>query len=122
MVLEIIAFVAALGSGVCLAIVNLVMGNFITVLTNFTSGQTTADQFMRDVSTYSLYFVYIGIARLALCYVYTTLLTYCAYNIVRNIRRDYLRAALSQEIAFFDLGSGGSISSMTGLFLPPKRQ
>lgn len=30
---------------------------------------------------------------------------------MRNIRTSYLRAALSQEVAFFDLGSGGSIAT-----------
>lgn len=67
---------------------------------------------MRDVSTYCLYFVYIGVARLVLVYIYTTLTTYVAYRIVRNIRQTFLKAALGQEIAFFDHGSGGSISSM----------
>lgn len=30
---------------------------------------------------------------------------------MRNIRRDYLRSALRQEVAFYDLGSGGSIAT-----------
>lgn len=66
---------------------------------------------MSDVSKYCLYFVYIGIGRLVLVYIYTTLTTYVAYRIVRNIRQQFFKAALAQEIAFFDLGSGGSISS-----------
>lgn len=109
--LELIAIAAALASGVALALLNVVMGDFITVLTDFVSGASTRDKFMSDVSTYCMYFVYIGIARLCLAYIYTTLTTYCAYHIVRNIRTAYLKAALSQEIAFFDVGSGGSISS-----------
>ncbi|KAH8199061.1 hypothetical protein TruAng_006799 [Truncatella angustata] len=95
--LESIAFVAAASSGVALAIVNLVLGGFITVLTNFVAGQSTASQFMSDVSTYCLYFIYIGVGRLVLV-------------IVRNIRQQFFKAALAQEIAFFDYGSGGSIS------------
>lgn len=59
----------------------------------------------------SLYFVYLGIARFVLSYSYNTLLTYAAYRIVRNIRRTYLRSALSQEIAFFDFGIAGSIAT-----------
>ncbi|KAK8124245.1 multidrug resistance protein [Apiospora kogelbergensis] len=108
--LELIAIAAALASGVALALLNVVLGGFITVLNNFVSGASTRDEFMSDVSTYCLYFVYIGIARLCLTYIYTTLTTYCAYHIVRNIRTAYLKAALSQEIAFFDVGNGGSIS------------
>lgn len=58
----------------------------------------------------SLYFVYIGVARFVLTYVYTTLFTKVAYHFTRNIRRAYLQSALSQDISYFDLGSGGSIA------------
>lgn len=59
----------------------------------------------------SLYFLYLGIARFVLSYVYNFLLTFSAYRIVRNIRHEYLKAALSQDIAYFDLGEGGSIAA-----------
>ncbi|KAF3002317.1 hypothetical protein E8E14_004790 [Neopestalotiopsis sp. 37M] len=55
-VLELIAFLAAAGSGVGLAIVNIVLGDFITILNNYVAGQTTASDFMSDVSKYCLYF------------------------------------------------------------------
>lgn len=58
-----------------------------------------------------LYFVYLGIGRLALSYIYTSLSTLAAYRITRNIRREYLRAALRQEVAYFDFGTGGSIAT-----------
>jgi ATP-binding cassette, subfamily B (MDR/TAP), member 1 len=60
---------------------------------------------------HSLYFVYLGIGKAVLAYTYNTLLTYSAYRIVRNIRRSYLKSALRQEVAFYDLGSGGSIAT-----------
>lgn len=59
----------------------------------------------------SLYFVYLGIGRFALSYTYNTLLTYASHRIVRNIRHAYLRSALGQEVAYFDLGTGGSIAT-----------
>lgn len=74
---------------------------------------------MSDVSRYCLYFVYIGVARLVLVYIYTTLTTYVAFRVVRNIRQQFFMAALAQEIAFFDLGSSGSISSKTSLHTSP---
>ncbi len=58
-----------------------------------------------------LYFVYLGIGRFVLSYFYNALLTYAGYRIVRNIRHAYLRSALSQEVAFFDFGTGGSIAT-----------
>ena len=45
-----------------------------------------------------------------LSYGYGTLFTFAAYRITRNIRYMYLKAGLSQEIAYFDAGIGGSIA------------
>lgn len=55
--------------------------------------------------------MYLGIARLVLSYTYNTLLTYAAYRVIRNIRHSYLKAALSQEVAYYDFGTGGSIAA-----------
>jgi ATP-binding cassette subfamily B (MDR/TAP) protein 1 len=57
-----------------------------------------------------LYFVYIGIARFVATYIYSSLLTLVSLQLTRNLRYNYFRAALSQEIAFFDKGTAGSIS------------
>lgn len=58
----------------------------------------------------SLGFFIIGIGRFALTYAYSTLFTFAAYRVTRNIRHMYLKAGLSQEVAFFDGGAGGSIA------------
>lgn len=42
---------------------------------------------------------------------YNALLTYAGYRVVRNIRHAYLRSALRQEVAYFDLGTSGSIAT-----------
>lgn len=57
-----------------------------------------------------LYFVYIGIARFGCTYLYSTIMTYTALRLGRNMRYNYLRSALRQDISFFDHGSAGSIS------------
>lgn len=62
---------------------------------------------------HSLYFVYLGIGRFVLSYIWNTLLTYTSYRVVRNIRHEYLRAALRQEVAYYDFGTGGSIATQT---------
>lgn len=46
-----IALVAALASGVALAMVNLVFGTFITVVSDFVSGSSTPEQFRSQVGT-----------------------------------------------------------------------
>lgn len=109
--LQAVAILAAIVSGAGIALQNLIFGEFITVLTRYTSGTLTPDQFREDATRLALYFVYLGIGRFGLSYIYNTLLTYTSHRIIRNIRRQYLKAALSQEIAFFDIGSGGSIST-----------
>ncbi|KAL4881827.1 P-loop containing nucleoside triphosphate hydrolase protein [Aspergillus karnatakaensis] len=110
--IECVAIIAAVASGVALALVNLVIGNFLTLLSDFSFSDPDSipDNFMSAVSTSALYFVYIGIARLVATYLYASLLTYVAYHLTRNVRQSYLRAALSQEIAFYDKGGSGSIS------------
>ncbi|KAL4909548.1 hypothetical protein BDW74DRAFT_174750 [Aspergillus multicolor] len=111
LVLQGIAIIAACASGAGIALQNLIFGRFITVITDFTNGVSTPPGFRSDVAELALYFVYLGIARLVLSYTYNTLLTYSAYRIIRNIRHAYLRAALSQEVAFYDFGTGGSIAA-----------
>lgn len=51
--LQAIAIIAACGSGVALAFVNLVLGNFITLLSEFSSGRDVPDNFMSLVSKQS---------------------------------------------------------------------
>ncbi|GKT96286.1 multidrug resistance protein 3 [Colletotrichum tofieldiae] len=128
-VVEFIGVIAAIGSGVALALVNLVIGQVMDVFTDYSTNVISPGQFMTEVGKFwlvssqthtmypqltehhsSLYFVYIGIARFILTYIYATAFTYVAFNLTRNIRTSYLRSALSQEISFFDHGSAGSIS------------
>ncbi|KAL4795270.1 P-loop containing nucleoside triphosphate hydrolase protein [Aspergillus venezuelensis] len=110
--LECIAVIAAIASGVALALVNLVMGHFLSLLSDFSFSDrgSMPDNFMSSVQTSALYFVYIGIVRLVATYVYASLFTYVAHHLTRNVRKNYLRAALGQEIAYYDKGGSGSIS------------
>ncbi|GJC92941.1 multidrug/pheromone exporter [Colletotrichum higginsianum] len=105
--LESIAIIAAIASGVALAMVNIVIGQFVSLLSDShsTSG-SQPDGFMAAVSKTALYFVYIGIVRFVCTYIYASLFTFVAHRLTRNIRHEYLRAAFSQEIGFFDKSSG----------------
>ncbi|KAJ5401254.1 uncharacterized protein N7487_007150 [Penicillium crustosum] len=108
--LQAIATACALGSGVGMALVNLVFGQFITLITDYTAGHTDASKFRSESARLSLFFFVIGLCRFFLTYGYSTLYTLAAYRITRNIRHRYLKAGLSQEIAFFDSGTSGSIA------------
>ncbi|OQE35202.1 hypothetical protein PENCOP_c014G03041 [Penicillium coprophilum] len=108
--MQAIATACALGSGVGMALVNLVFGQFITLTTDYSLGNTVPSKFRSEAGRLSLYFFVIGLCRFFLTYGYSTLYTFAAYRIIRNIRRQYLKAGLSQEIAFFDGGTSGSIA------------
>ena len=105
------AVFAAVASGAGIAAQNLIFGEFITVITRFAVGGVPVPAFRATVSELALYFVYLGIARFVLSYAYNTLLTWAAYRVVRNIRHAYLRAALRQEVAYYDFGTGGSVAA-----------
>ncbi|KAF5489359.1 Leptomycin B resistance protein pmd1 [Colletotrichum siamense] len=109
-VLETIGILAAVGSGVALAMMNLIIGNLMDIMSDPSTISANPDKFMAAVSKNALYFVYIGIARFATTYIYSALFTYVAFKLTRNVRRTYLQAALSQEISFFDHGTAGSIA------------
>ncbi|KZL85124.1 multidrug pheromone exporter [Colletotrichum incanum] len=105
--LEFIAIIAAIASGIALAMVNLVIGQFISLLSNsYSSSSSQPDGFMVAVSKTALHFVYIGIVRFVCTYIYASLFTFVAHRLTRNIRHEYLRAVFSQEISFFDKSSG----------------
>ncbi|RBR13147.1 uncharacterized protein FIESC28_08333 [Fusarium coffeatum] len=109
--MQAIALVAAIGSGAGIALQNLIFGEFITIITDYTSGVSEPSKFRKDVADLALYFVYLGIGRFVLSYVWNVFLTYSSYRIVRNIRKEYLRAALRQEVAYYDFGTGGSVAT-----------
>lgn len=102
---------AAVGSGAGIAFQPLIIGRFITLVTDFTLSQSSPSQLRSEAAKLALYFVYLGIARFVLSYIYNTILTYTAHRITRKIRHEYLKSALSQEVAFFDSGTGGSIAT-----------
>ncbi|KAJ4986221.1 multidrug/pheromone exporter [Stagonosporopsis vannaccii] len=101
---------AATAAGVGQAMVNVVLGDFVRLLSNV-STEGFSDNYMDAVSKTALYFVYIGIVRLVCIYLYGSLMTYVAYDLVKAIQQDYLRAALRQETGYYDRGASGSIST-----------
>ncbi|CAI6093215.1 unnamed protein product [Clonostachys chloroleuca] len=109
--LQSLSALCAVASGSGVALQTLIFGAFITSITKFASGDKEPPEFRRETSRLALYFVILGIGRAVLGYTYNTLLTYCSYRISRNIRRAYIKSALCQEVAFYDLGSGGSIAT-----------
>ncbi|KAJ4403514.1 hypothetical protein N0V85_005081 [Neurospora sp. IMI 360204] len=105
------ALICMIASGVLLPLMDLVFGKFVTVFNNFITGKATPAEFRSSLNDYTLYFVYLFIAKLALVYIWTTLASTNAIRITRSLRIDFLKQTIRQEIAFFDLPEAGSISS-----------
>ncbi|KAI9148798.1 Leptomycin B resistance pmd1 [Paramyrothecium foliicola] len=109
--LQVAASAAAIASGVGISTQTLIFGSFITTMNDFASGQSSAADFRADAAQLALYFVYLGIGRFVLSYTYNLLFTYAAHRTIRNIRVEFLQAALRQEVAYYDFGHAGSIAT-----------
>lgn len=74
--------------------------------TTATAAEFQVDRIANPSLRRRLYFVYIGLVRFVCTYIYASLFTLVGHRLTRNIRHDYLRAAFSQEMGFFDKLSG----------------
>ncbi|KAI9155720.1 ABC multidrug transporter atrC [Paramyrothecium foliicola] len=110
-VLFAISLFGAIGSGVAMAFMNIVFGSFVDIIDEFVQGRSTPAEFRDTFSTFILRFIYVFVARFVCSYAFTVCLTIAGTRITRTIRYNFLEATLSQEIAYFDSGAGGSVSS-----------
>ncbi|KAK6530830.1 hypothetical protein TWF281_007667 [Arthrobotrys megalospora] len=106
-----IAVVCMIAAGVLLPLMNFVFGKFVTVFNDFITGRKTPEDFRSAINHYTLYFVYLFVAKFALVYVWTTLISINAIRVTRSLRLDFLKQTLRQEIGYFDSSEPGSISS-----------
>ncbi|KAG5663582.1 hypothetical protein KAF25_001518 [Fusarium avenaceum] len=108
--LNVVAFICMIATGTLLPLMDLVFGKFVTVFNNFSTGSISADEFRSEVNHYSLWFIYLFIAKFVLSYAWNVLIAFTGIRVTRNIRISFLKQALRQEIAYFDLPDAGSIS------------
>ncbi|KAI8669813.1 Leptomycin B resistance protein pmd1 [Fusarium sp. Ph1] len=104
------AFIAAIGAGAALPLMNLVFGRFVTTFNGFASGGVSPDDYMAEVSRYALYFIYLFIARFLLIYTHTVLVSIGAIRATKALRMDFLQSLLRQDMTFFDSEEAGSPS------------
>ncbi|KPM43758.1 Leptomycin B resistance protein pmd1 [Neonectria ditissima] len=101
-----IALVCMVASGVLLPLMNLVFGKFVTVFNDFNTGAKTPEEFRKDINHFTLYFVYLFVAKLGL-----TISSINAIRVTRSLRIDFLKQTLRQEIGYFDSSEPGSVST-----------
>jgi ATP-binding cassette subfamily B (MDR/TAP) protein 1 len=109
-ILNIVALIGAIISGALLPLMNLVFGKTVTTFTNFGTGKITADEFRSQSTKWTLWFIYLFIAKFCLTYIWTVTVNISALRTTKRLRIDFLRQALRQDIAFFDQASNGAIA------------
>ncbi|KAF3937554.1 hypothetical protein ABW19_dt0204241 [Dactylella cylindrospora] len=109
-----VSFLMAVASGAAMPLMTVVFGQFTTKFNNFAVDPTQGDQFIRDVNSFLLYFVYLFVGKFATTYVATTCVTIAATRTVRNIRQRFLDHLLRMEISHFDkAGNGATATQVT---------
>jgi len=102
--------VAAIAAGTALPIMDIIFGKFVTTFNNFAIGALSSSAYMNQVEQYTLYFVYLFIAKFVLTYVYTLGASVAAIRTTKALRLDFLQSLLRQDMTFFDSKEGGSPS------------
>ncbi|KAH7002851.1 P-loop containing nucleoside triphosphate hydrolase protein [Fusarium venenatum] len=96
--LNIVAFICMIATGTLLPLMDIVFGKFVTVFNEFATGSMSPEQFRSEINHYTLWFVYLFIAKFVLSYTWNVLIAFTGIRVTRN------------EITYFDLPDGGSIS------------
>ncbi|KAF2108830.1 multidrug resistance protein 1 [Lophiotrema nucula] len=109
--LNICAFIAAIASGTLLPLMNLVFGKFVTTFTDFATGAISPTDYRSEVNKYTLYFLYLFVAKFCLVYIHSVFISVSAIRTTKALRIDFLEHTLRQNIGFFDGTEGGSVTT-----------
>lgn len=97
--------------GAALPCMTIIFGGLQGIFQDFFNGETSYSYFEREMASFVLYFVYLGIGTFAATYVATVGYSYVGENITGKIRRRYMQSCLRQNIAFFDNVGAGEITT-----------
>ncbi|KAL1873128.1 hypothetical protein VTK73DRAFT_1089 [Phialemonium thermophilum] len=100
-----------IAAGVLLPLMNVLFGKLVTAFNDFATGRKSAHEFRSSINSYTLYFVYLFVAKFVLAYVWTTIVSINSIRLTSVLRRDFLKHVLRQEIGYFDSSEPGSVSS-----------
>ncbi|RGP61810.1 leptomycin b resistance protein pmd1 [Fusarium sporotrichioides] len=92
---------------------DLVFGKFINVFNNFATGQLSPAAYRDEVAKYSLIFVYLFIGKFVTTYIWTVLISITAIRTTKQLRIDFIRQILRQEISYFNKSSSSISGQIT---------
>ncbi|CAG8214940.1 unnamed protein product [Penicillium olsonii] len=108
-----LALVSAIASGIPFPIMSIVFGQLVDEMNSTTCNvnDTNGDSYQDGINQKVLMIVYIGIAYLALIYVYVFSWNITGERLAQRLREKYFKAILRQDVAFFDNLPAGEVSS-----------
>ncbi|KAM7199857.1 P-loop containing nucleoside triphosphate hydrolase protein [Rhypophila sp. PSN 637] len=106
--------ICAIASGAALPLMTVIFGNLQGTFQNYFQQMISYDDFVSELSSLVLYFVYLGIGEFIVTYVATVAFIYTGEHISAKIREHYLESCMRQNIGFFDkLGAGEVTTRIT---------
>ncbi|KAI9713349.1 MAG: hypothetical protein M1828_001442 [Chrysothrix sp. TS-e1954] len=109
-VLYLIALATAIAAGSALPLMNLVFGKFVTTFNDFALGTVTPVVYKREVLRYTLYYVYLFVARFILIYIHAFGVSMAGIRTTKALRLAYLQSLLRQDMSYFDSKAVGTLS------------
>ncbi|KAK0623131.1 P-loop containing nucleoside triphosphate hydrolase protein [Immersiella caudata] len=109
-----VSALAAIASGAALPLMTIIFGNLQGTFQGYFQFQISYDDFVKELGTLVLYFVYLAIGEFVCTYVATVGFIYTGEHVSAKIREHYLESCLRQNSGFFDkLGAGEVTTRIT---------
>ncbi|KAI0180316.1 P-loop containing nucleoside triphosphate hydrolase protein [Hypoxylon sp. FL1284] len=109
-----VSALGAIAGGAALPLMTVIFGNLQNTFQGYFLGTVTYDDFMDQMTTLVLYFIYLAIGEFVTIYVATVGFIYTGEHISAKIREHYLESCMRQNIGFFDkLGAGEVTTRIT---------
>jgi ATP-binding cassette, subfamily B (MDR/TAP), member 1 len=113
-IIIVVSAIAAIASGAALPLMTVIFGNLQGSFQNYFQGLLSYDNFLHEMTTLVLYFVYLAIGEFVCVYIATVGFIYTGEHISAKIREHYLESCMRQNIGFFDkLGAGEVTTRIT---------
>ncbi|CAK4034816.1 multidrug resistance [Lecanosticta acicola] len=95
-------------------LMTIVFGTLSNSFADIVSGEITAEDFLKALLTFSLYFVYLGIAEFVGSYAMWIGFTLAGESMTNKIRHDLLSSLLQKGVAFLDESGTGEVINLLG--------
>ncbi|KAH6629576.1 P-loop containing nucleoside triphosphate hydrolase protein [Boeremia exigua] len=105
-----IAVIAAIAAGTLLPLMDLVFGKFVTAFNDFAVGAIGPAEYRSEVNKYTLYFLYLFVAKFACVYIHSVSISISAIRTTKALRIDFIKHILRQNIAYFDSDAAASVT------------